>query len=646
MLFALILLPSPLPARAAGPTPPPAAGAQDEKNLIQAARAMRAAGRVQLNFKDLDISVFIRFMSELLGENIVVDPTVKGTVSVVSPRPVSFKEARQVMLSILGMNNLTLQDMGGYSKVMPVTQASGPGVDLKVRKSQRGPGAGEQSVIQVVPLDYVKAQFVVEPVKAAVPNINVSPLASNSGVVLSGLATLVQRAVGVIQALDAPDGVRVAIVIPLAYANAKTVEGQLNALAADPASKLANLKAVGDERSGRIVLVGSRQNLREAQRIVKDLDIPAKAGNFRMIRLINADAKTVSEQLGQILAVAAKLAPDAQGKVPSTVVPDLVTNSIIFSVSDEQFAALEPIVQQLDSLPRQVLIRGLICEVNLSRLRNAGFDWAAYGGYDAGSAVIGTQATLGNGSIPNTFLEYFKELTTEETVNYDANGNAVTTTNTVSKGLVFGNISMLFKYDAINVLSMPRLMCTDNLPSSLQVGEVIPVLKGKMSDVSNPAASQSTYDYKDTGLILKVTPHIRSGNLVALDIEQRIEDVLSSYTSDTPVTGKREIKTSVLVENGETIILGGLMKEEEKSLKNRVPGLSYIPLIGNLFTSATKQKEKVDLMVFLTPYIMRTPKDAQDATRAITSGDMGLNPAEKIEVQGNQEDYKKEVKLQ
>jgi general secretion pathway protein D len=130
------------------------------------------------------------------------------------------------------------------------------------------------------------------------------------------------------------------------------------------------------------------------------------------------------------------------------------------------------------------------------------------------------------------------------------------------------------------------------MTSEFQVGQVIPQLKGQTSDITNPKATQNSYEYKDTGLILSVTPHIRSGNLVVLDINQKTEDVLTAMTATTPVTAKREIKTSVIVGNGKTVILGGLLKETEKTLKNRVPGLSYIPLLGSLFTKTSKQKGK------------------------------------------------------
>jgi general secretion pathway protein D len=187
-------------------------------------------------------------------------------------------------------------------------------------------------------------------------------------------------------------------------------------------------------------------------------------------------------------------------------------------------------------------------------------------------------------------------------------------------------------------------MCTDNKESSFQVGQVIPQLRGSASDISNPSAVQNSYEYKDTGLILKVTPHIRSGNLVALDIEQTIEELVSTTGQQTPTTSKRLIQTNVLVGNNDTIILGGLIREVERTLKNRVPGLSYIPLIGNLFTSSTREREKVDLMVFLTPSIIETPSQATEATFEVTTGQPALSEGEMRTIIKNYEEFRKSNK--
>ena len=566
---------------------------REELNLMQAANEMRASGRVQLNFKDVEIVKFLRFMSELLGENILVDPGITGTVSVVSPKAVTLNEAREVMLSVLEMNNLILEQMDGYSKVTP---ASGGAVTTgSVVKSDRSVAPGEAVIVQVVPLNYVKAGYVVSPLKTAIKEIQVSPVGNGSSVLLVGKASLLNRAVSVIRALDAPDSIRAIKVVPLSYANAKLLEAQMNAMGKDASSKMAGLMAVADERTGRIVLIGSAQGLREAERVIKELDLPSRTENFHVYKLHNADAKTVAEQLSQILATAAKLSPDKEGGVPSTVVPDLPTNSLIFTASQEQYNSLKSILEQLDTQPKQVMLRGLIAEVSLNKLNSAGIDWAAWGGDLMGDAVIAGNVQLGNTGVPSDVQSLYQSLMTNEEVITNQAGNAVgTTTSTQGAGLMYAYIRLLNRFDAINVLSMPRLLCTDNLESSLQVGQVIPQLTGSLTNQANTDSVTNSYEYKDVGLILTVTPHIRSGNLVALEIEQRIEELQTTTNNATPITSKREVKTSVLVANGQTVIIGGLIKEAEKELKNRVPFFSYIPLIGNLFKSTEKQREKVD----------------------------------------------------
>ncbi len=613
---------------------------QSEQNLIAAAAAMRESGRVQFNFKDLEMIQFIRFMSELLGENILVDPAVKGTVSVVSPKVISIQEARQVMLSVLEMNGLSLQGMDGYSKLSPANK--GPSTTNEVIKGPQSIAPSEQVAVQIVPLEYVKAAYVVEPVKLGVPGLNIAPLAGGAGVLLTGSSVLLNNAVRIISALDAPDSIRTIETYTLKHTSAKLVEGHLNAIAQDPTSKLAAVFSIGDERSSKINVVGSREALTEAEKIILELDVQSSVNNFHVYRLQNADAQTVSEQISQILAVAAKLQADPNNpSAQSSVVPDISTNSLVFTATQEQYNAIRGILEELDVQPKQVLLRGLIAEVNLNKLNSAGIDWSAWGGDAGDSLLVGGVGQLGATGIPAQFQQWFADMTRQEEVIYDRNGNAIQQSNVRGMGLLYAYIKMLNTFNAINILSMPRLMCTDNMQSALQVGHVIPMMRGQTSDISNPAATQSSYEYKDTGLILKVTPHIRSGNLVALDIEQTVEDLVSATGNTTPTTSKRLIQTNVLVGNNETIILGGLIREVERTLKNRVPGFSYIPLLGNLFTSQERTREKIDLMVFLTPTIIETPQEAREATIAVTTGESGLSIGERQTIMKNYEDFLK-----
>ena len=188
-----------------------------------------------------------------------------------------------------------------------------------------------------------------------------------------------------------------------------------------------------------------------------------------------------------------------------------------------------------------------------------------------GDAVIAGNVQLGNTGVPSDVQQLYQSLMTQEEVTYDMQGNAVTTTNTQGAGLMYAYVRLLNRFDAINVLSMPRLLCTDNLESSLQVGQVIPQLTGSLTNQANTDSVTNSYEYKDVYVYLLVTPHIRSGNLVALEIEQRIEELQTTTNNATPITSKREVKTSVLVANGQTVVIGGLIKEAEKSSRTACP---------------------------------------------------------------------------
>ena len=259
-------------------------------------------------------------------------------------------------------------------------------------------------------------------------------------------------------------------------------------------------------------------------------------------------------------------------------------------------------------------MRGFIAEINVTNLENNGIDWAVMGGQLWDDFMLGGTAIAGEGSVPSTFMTMYNDSLRKEEVHYDAHGNSYTTTDFKPLPFAYATMEFLKKYNAVNILSVPRLMCLDNKESSFQVGQVIPVLKGATSDLSNPSAVQSNYDYKDTGLTLTVTPHIRSGNLVTMDIKQTTEDVMTPAGTATPITSKREVTTSVVVADGETVILGGMLKETERSLKRRVPGISYIPLIGGLFQKVSKEKEKVDFVIFLTPQIIESAEQMRGAT--------------------------------
>ena len=583
--------------------------AEEEQNLMAAAQAMKRSGMVQFNFKDMDLVRFVRFMSEILNENIIVPPNVNAKITIISPHPVTIKESREIMLSTLQMYNFSLQNMGSYS----IVRQGGVSPSPNVHKGRTGPGYGEETVTYIVPLDYVSVESVIPAIQQSLGQAIIAlPVGNGRDIMLQGRATDVNKAVQLLRTMDTPQSARISRTYELVYGDAATIAAQLNAIA-QTSGPLQGLNVVPDVPSKKIILVGSRSALDQAEKVIRELDIDSKIGDFHIYKLKNIDATVASEQVAKVLASTATMLGSDAAKFPATVVPDVATNSLIFAATQRQFDSLVPILDAIDIQPRQILLRGFIAEINVTNLENNGIDWSIVGGQMWDDLLMGGNMSLGESSVPSTFMTWFNDLSKREEL-LDRNGSTYTVTNYNPMGLMYATIDLLKRYGAVNILSVPRLMCTDNKESSFQVGQVIPVLKGSTSELSNPSAVQSNYDYKDTGLTLTVTPHIRSGNLVAMDIKQTTEDVMTAPGVPTPITSKREVNTSVVVGDGETIILGGMIKETERSMKRRVPGISYIPLIGSLFQKLSKEKEKVDFVIFLTPQIIEDAATMRQAT--------------------------------
>lgn len=583
--------------------------AEDEQSLVEAAQIMKRSGLVQFNFKDMDLVRFVRFMSEILDENIIVPPNVNAKITIISPHPVTIRESREVMLSTLQMYNFSLQNMGSYS----VVRQGGVSPSPNVYRGRSGPGFGEETVTYIVPLDYVSVESVIPALQQAMGQAIIAlPVGNGRDIMLQGRATDVNKGVQLLRTMDTPQSARISRTFDIVYGDPTTVAAQLNAIAGT-SGPLQGLNAIADVPSKKVILVGSRSAIDQASRIIKELDIDSKIGDFHIYKLKNIDATVASEQVAKVLASTATMLGSDAAKFPATVVPDVATNSLIFAATQRQFDSLVPILDAIDIQPRQILLRGFIAEINVTNLENNGIDWSIVGGKMWDNLLLGGNMSLGEGSVPSTFMTWFNDLSKREEL-LDRNGSTYTVTNYQPMALMYATIDLLRRYNAVNILSVPRLMCTDNKESSFQVGQVIPVLKGATSELANPTAIQSNYDYKDTGLTLTVTPHIRSGNLVAMDIKQTTEDVMTAAGVPTPITSKREVVTSVVVGDGETIILGGMIKETEKSMKRRVPGLSYIPLIGGLFQKVSKEKEKVDFVIFLTPQIIEDPNEMREVT--------------------------------
>ena len=364
------------PAAPAGTSSGSSMNAEDEKTLVEAAQAMKRSGLVQFNFKDMDLVRFVRFMSEILDENIIVPPNVNAKITIISPHPVTIRESREVMLSTLQMYNFSLQNMGSYS----IVRQGGVSPSPNVYRGRSGPGFGEEKVTYIVPLDYVSVESVIPALQQALGQAIIAlPVGNGRDVMLQGRATDVNKGVQLLRKMDTPQSARVSRTYEIVYGDPTTVAAQLNAIA-QSSGPLQGLSAIADVPSKKVILIGSRSAIDHAVRVIKELDVDSKIGDFHIYKLKNIDATVASEQVAKVLASTATMLGSDAAKFPATVVPDVATNSLIFAATQRQFDSLVPILDAIDIQPRQILLRGFIAEINVTNLENNGIDWSILGG--------------------------------------------------------------------------------------------------------------------------------------------------------------------------------------------------------------------------------------------------------------------------
>ncbi|MBQ9903690.1 MAG: hypothetical protein IJM47_02770, partial [Synergistaceae bacterium] len=290
-------------ATRAAPTPPPAQQmggdmtAEEENNLLEAAQEMRRAGLVQFNFKDMDLVRFMRFMSELLQENIIVPPNVNAKITIISPHPVTVRESREIMLSTLQMYNFSLQNMGSYS----IVRQGGTSPSPEVHRGRSGPSFGEETVTYIVPLDYITVESIIPAIQQTFgPALIVMPVGNGRDILLQGRATDVRKGMELIRRMDTSQSARITRTFELQYGDPAVVAGQINATAG-AGGPLQGLSAVADPSSKKIIVIGSSSAVDKAARLIKDLDVDSKIGDFHIYKLKNIDATAASEQVAKVL---------------------------------------------------------------------------------------------------------------------------------------------------------------------------------------------------------------------------------------------------------------------------------------------------------------------------------------------------------
>ncbi|MFP4515768.1 MAG: type II secretion system secretin GspD [Desulfovibrionales bacterium] len=581
---------------------------------------------VSMDFDQIDIQVFIKFISELTGRNFVVDDNVRGKVTVLSPSPVSVEEAFTVFESVLEVHGYTTIQSGGVTKVVPSVEARQKNIETGVTPSaQREPT--DRFVTRIIPLQHASSN---EVRKVLAPLISKQGILvaypPNETLILTDYASNIQRMMRIISQIDVVSYDSKLNVIYLEHGSAEKIVAQIQELLQarrGGGDQPGTLQAVvADERMNAIIILASKENTRQIQELISKLDRPTPVGKSKVqvVRLENALAQDLAEVLSGLISKAAT----GEDKVEAisrdiTVVADKATNSIVVTAEPEEFAVLEPIIKNLDSPRKQVFIEAAIMEVSDTKIQSLGVNWNVADTMDGVLGVDEDTVAFG-GSNPGGFPNLFQ-------------GNTLVPPS----GLSLGLISFPFTFNGqdvfnlatlvnlaksstdFDVLSYPQVMTMENEEAKIIVADNIPFTTQTDTGLETDSRVIQSIDYRDVGVTLQVTPQINNQGSVKLKIFQEVSRIVeqvvrgegNNIVAIAPTTKKRTAETMVEVKNGSTIVIAGLMEESNQNSNQGVPGLSDVPMLGWLFKSKSKSSDRTNLVIFITPHIIRNPNDAQ-----------------------------------
>lgn len=583
----------------------------------------------KVNLKDADVRAFVSQIADITGYSFVIDPRVKGKVTVVSNVAMNKEAVYEMFLSVLGVHDFAAIPGKDVIKIIRVNDAKQSA--LNERFMRKVPS--EQIVTRVIQVNNARALELVPILRPMVAKYgHLAGVAAANALIISDHLANIQRISKIIDELDSPSKYELEVVqLNEAWVGdmVKLLEelapGELGG-AAKGKGEANKFSVVADQRSNRLILRGDEAFREKMRELIAKLDQPTSSGGkTKVIRLKHAEAKDLAELLkglmGDISNEAAKGQAQGQQKSEASVYADESLNALVVRAEPSVIQELEMIVEQLDVRRAQVLIEAAIVEISDDNSNALGIQWALF---DKGSSIPGALTNFSSAGLTTASLLgalVSKENSSDGSI--DASGltgvgdGLTLGVGKESKGGVsWGALLQALEGDAgANVLSTPKVITMDNQESSIIVGENIPIITGQSTSTGAGTADPfTTIERQDVGVKLIVTPSISEGDLVRLEIEQEISSVKDSSRGADITTTKRQIKTNVLADNGETIVLGGLITDNVTMSESKVPLLGDIPWIGRLFRSEKASVTKQNLVVFLRPTILRN----KDDNRAVT----------------------------
>lgn len=583
-----------------------------------------------VNLKDTDIQEFIKFVADVTGTTMVVDPNVKGKVRVISSQPVTQAELYDLFLSILDVQGYTAVRSGQIIRIVPSKDARSSPVPLM---GDQDTAANDEYVTQVIRLENISAAKLIPVLRPLVPQqAHMAAYAPSNAIILSDIRSNIGRIVDIIERMDR-SAVQTTEIIRLRYGVAEDVVSMLNALEKSrqgegaEADKEAIL--VADKRTNSVVVTADEVTVERIRKLVTYLDTPLEqSGNVRVIYLEYADSVEVAEVLTRVMQNIARLeeggANKRSGNNESTIEADAGTNSLIITADTDEMAALESVIARLDIRRAQVLIEAIIVEMEMTEGQELGLQWlfsndgGLYGSnISTSSAQQARNRALADAILPDDG---------SETISTRGVAGALSQIpgTTLGWGVVDQDLTMSVILNALetqgnaNILSTPSLLTLDNEEAFITVGQQVPFVTGSYTSTGVANGAQNpfqTIERQSVGVTLTVTPQVNEGDSVVLDIVQEVSSISAQIlVASDVITNERKIQTKVLANDSDIVVLGGLVKDEVQDSTQGIPILSDIPLLGRLFRNDVVTVTKSNLLVFIRPTIIRDDEDLIGAT--------------------------------
>ncbi len=581
-----------------------------------------------LDFKDADIHALIKYVSEATGRNIITDPSVKGKVTVYSPVKISPEEAFDTFVSILRVQGYAVQKSGTAYTIVPLKEGLGQGEDAAVGRKM---GSDLETITtQIVPLKVGVASELAKILPSLLgKDYAISAYTPSNTLAITAPASNVARAMTFLNQVESSKATGTAATIALQYGDSKTLATTLSKILKSRDEEYAKKGrptvslVLADERTNTLLVYGDPEAVDIAHDTVGTLDIPTPKGkgDVHLITLSNAKAEDLAQVINTLVerqraaATSEEQKPDAVLSKDIKVVADKSTNSLVVTARPDEFEALKNIVAKLDVVRKQVFIEALIMEVNSEASFSFGINWAL--GQNSGDFAFMGGVNLDGGAVS---LNSNKMVSLPSGVSLGAILKDAFTVGGTSYNIQ-SILSAVRGNNDVEVLATPQLLTLDNEEASVEVVDNIPYTKESTTRNDNDFTTQSM-DYKDVGVKLKITPRISDDGSLRLEVEQEVSRVTDSLVTlnngdqiIAPTTRKRMVKTTILLQDSQTAVIGGLLDDQKTYNQNEVPGLGSIPVLGWMFKSRTKKATQTNLFIFITPKVIRNAGDSLELTK-------------------------------